>query len=436
MFITFILHHLNMASIIIEDISSPPLPPRPSPNNQVPSSSLSPTLSPPIRVSRHRSASAALSLLGLDIGGTLAKLCVFEMDGHPTAVTEYIRANASFGMTGIRNSELTIKSRLCGGTIYFITFETRRMEGAIELIRSLDLHLGIRSMYATGGGAHKYASLFQESLGIELQQKDELKTVVSGLRFVVAELDDAVYTLRNVKFSNKGKEPIEKVPISLRNNMFPFVLVNIGSGVSIVHVKGPNEIERISGTALGGSTFFGLCRLLTKAQDFTSAMDLADEGDGSKVNLLVRDIYGGNYKQFDLDGDLTASFFGKVCREDNPREQIDDADIARALVVMITQNIAQVAFLVARAVEVNRCVFTGSFLRHNNIAQKTLCYGMNRWSQLGGSPIEPLFVKHESCLGSLGAFLSNFNILIDDADGESSTEATSSEKEMKKEDGK
>ena len=57
--------------------------------------------------------------------------------------------------------------------------------------------------------------------------------------------------------------------------MFPFVLVNIGSGVSIVHVKGPNEIERISGTALGGSTFFGLCRLLTKAQDFTSAIDLA-----------------------------------------------------------------------------------------------------------------------------------------------------------------
>ena len=362
----------------------------------------------PIQLSRTRSASIVPSLVGIDVGGTLAKLCVFEMDGHPTAVTEYIRANASFGLSGIRNSELTIKSKLCGGTIYFITFETRRMEGAIELIRSLNLHVGIRSMYATGGGAHKYAELFKKTLGIQLQQKDELKTVVSGLRFVVAELDDAVYTLRNVQFSSSGVVPIERAPVSLCDEMFPFMLVNIGSGVSIVHVKGPNEIERVSGTALGGSTFFGLCRLLTKAQDFREAMDLADEGDGSKVNLLVRDIYGGNYKQFGLAGDLTASFFGKVCRQDDPREDIEDADIARALVIMITQNIAQVAFLLARACDSERVIFTGSFLRHNNIACRTLAYGMNRWSQLGGRPIEPLFLKHEGCLGALGAFLNNF----------------------------
>jgi pantothenate kinase len=234
----------------------------------------------------------------MDIGGTLAKLCVFEMAGYPTEVTQYIRAHSTFGQTGIKNSDLTIHSTSCGGTIYFITFETERMEGAIELIRSLNLHDGISSMYATGGGAHKYAPLFQEGLGIELRQKDELHTVVRGLQFVVNELDDAVYTLHNVKFSSSGSEKlsVERVPVSLRSGVFPFVLCNIGSGVSIVQVNGskPDQIKRIDGTALGGSTFFGLCRLLTQAKDFSESLDLADEGDGSKVNLLVRDIYGGN----------------------------------------------------------------------------------------------------------------------------------------------
>ena len=95
-------------------------------------------------------------------------------------------------------------------------------------------------------------------------------------------------------------------------------------------------------------------------------------------------IYGGNYKQFGLAGDLTASFFGKVCREDDPRKDISDADIARSLVVMITQNISQLAFINARACGSERVVFTGSFLHHNDIACRTLAYGMHRWSQLGG----------------------------------------------------
>ena len=150
------------------------------------------------------------------------------MRGHPTEVTQYIKANQTFGTTGIKNSELTIESTSCGGTIYFIVFETRKMEGAIELIQSLDLHIGIRSMYATGGGAHKYAQMFQERLGISLQQKDELRTVVSGLRFVVNELNDAVYTLHNVKFSSSGsqKNTTQRIPVSLRGSVFPFVLCN------------------------------------------------------------------------------------------------------------------------------------------------------------------------------------------------------------------
>lgn len=47
--------------------------------------------------------------------------------------------------------------------------------------------------------------------------------------------------------------------------IFPYLLVNIGSGVSMIKVDGWSSFERVSGTNIGGGTFWGLCRLLTGA---------------------------------------------------------------------------------------------------------------------------------------------------------------------------
>ena len=41
-------------------------------------------------------------------------------------------------------------------------------------------------------------------------------------------------------------------------------------------------------------------------------------------------------------------------------------------------------------------------------------FGDQRWSQLGGKPIQPLFLKHEGALGALGAFLENYKITFDE----------------------
>ena len=49
-------------------------------------------------------------------------------------------------------------------------------------------------------------------------------------------------------------------------NIFPYLLVNIGSGVSILKVESEEEFERVGGTATGGGTFWGLGSLLTKAK--------------------------------------------------------------------------------------------------------------------------------------------------------------------------
>ena len=43
-----------------------------------------------------------------------------------------------------------------------------------------------------------------------------------------------------------------------KTDTFPYLLVNIGSGVSIICIKNETEWERVGGTAMGGGTFWGL----------------------------------------------------------------------------------------------------------------------------------------------------------------------------------
>lgn len=76
----------------------------------------------------------------------------------------------------------------------------------------------------------------------------------------------------------------------------PYLVVNVGSGVSILKVTSPTEFERVSGTSLGGGTYWGLCRLLTHCSRYEEVLDMAESGDASEVDMLVRDIYGGDCK--------------------------------------------------------------------------------------------------------------------------------------------
>jgi hypothetical protein len=53
-------------------------------------------------------------------------------------------------------------------------------------------------------------------------------------------------------------------------------------------------------------------------QEFDELLELAEKGDHRNVDMLVRDIYGGDYKMLGLPGDLIASSFGKAmhCHKD------------------------------------------------------------------------------------------------------------------------
>ena len=105
---------------------------------------------------------------------------------------------------------------------------------------------------------------------------------------------------------------------------------------------------------------------------------MAAKGDNQKVDKLVRDIYGGDYEKFGLAGETVASSFGQMNLEEK-RASADKADLARATLVTITNNIGSIARLCARAEGIERVVFVGNFLRINPIAMKLLAFAMEYW---------------------------------------------------------
>ncbi len=195
-----------------------------------------------------------------------------------------------------------------------------------------------------------------------------------------------------------------KVQRSGEHVIYPYLVVNIGSGVSILKVEGPGKYERISGSSLGGGTYWGLCRLLTGCKTFDEVLDLAEIGDANVVDMSVGDIYGRGYDKFHLSSSVIASSFGKLATRQDPGEGIREEDMARALLMMITGNIGQVAYLNAVIHRATHIYFVGNFLRHNKISCRRLAYAIDYWS---GGKMEALFLEHEGYFGSLGAFLNS-----------------------------
>ncbi|XP_063902229.1 pantothenate kinase 1-like [Zophobas morio] len=356
--------------------------------------------------------------LGFDMGGTLAKLVYAEKDTvfckESLDILNFILSTSHYGSSGIRDSHLEVSIPELG-KVYFIRFASNRISGAIDLIKKKNLHIGIEILYAVGGGTHKYKALFEKELGVKIVHLDELGSIVKGMVYLLQHVEDECYTIENVANEDGSTIKINK-NFGTDNDLFPFLVVNIGTGVSILKVTKANDIERISGTALGGGTFLGLCRLLTNSKKFDEALDLAATGDANSVNMLVKDIYSGeckglgsDIKHFNLSGDLTASFFAKNIMISNPneniRKKVSDSDISRALCIMIAQNVTQIALLNAKLHNVFKVFFTGNFLRHNPIASRTIVQNMRRWSELGNLNIEILFFRREGYLGAFGALI-------------------------------
>ncbi|XP_060809138.1 pantothenate kinase 3 isoform X5 [Amyelois transitella] len=361
---------------------------------------------------------------GMDIGGTLTKLVYFEpretnrreIDKETEVlknIRRYLTRNSAYGKTGRRDAHLqmdnvTIRGRR--GTLHFIRFPTSEVGAFLQLARSKGMADLVNTIYATGGGAYKFEEDFIKEVNMRLSKMDELDALIAGVLFVDqmyaqecyywAPRDEPAPATDSPPYSEAALSVYVRKPFNF-SNPYPFLLVNVGSGVSMLVVNGPEDYYRVSGTSLGGGTFLGLCCLLTGCSSFEEAISLAASGDNTTVDKLVRDIYGGDYARFGLPGDLVASSFGHMCSSDR-RAKVSREDLARATLVTITNNIGSIARLCASNEGIERVVFCGNFLRVNPLSMKLLSYAMTYWSR--GS-LKALFLEHEGYFGAVGCLL-------------------------------
>ncbi|XP_062958908.1 pantothenate kinase 1 [Cynocephalus volans] len=358
---------------------------------------------------------------GMDIGGTLVKLVYFEPKDitaeeeqeeveNLKSIRKYLTSNTAYGKTGIRDVHLELKNlTMCGrkGNLHFIRFPSCAMHRFIQMGSEKNFSSLHTTLCATGGGAFKFEEDFRMIADLQLHKLDELDCLIQGLLYV-----------DSVGFNGKPEcyyfenptnpELCQKKPYCL-DNPYPMLLVNMGSGVSILAVYSKDNYKRVTGTSLGGGTFLGLCCLLTGCETFEEALEMAAKGDSTNVDKLVKDIYGGDYERFGLQGSAVASSFGNMMSKEK-RDSISKEDLARATLVTITNNIGSIARMCALNENIDRVVFVGNFLRINMVSMKLLAYAMDFWSK---GQLKALFLEHEGYFGAVGALLELFKMTDD-----------------------
>jgi type II pantothenate kinase len=365
---------------------------------------------------------------GIDIGGTLTKLVYFEPTDHnefietpdeqirEKTIHRYLTTNKAYGETGVRdvNLELSgVKINDRTGIIHFIRFPTDRMMNFVRLVKDKGFAQMSSTVCATGGGAEKYAKVAEEELGMYFHKAEEMRSLIKGIEFIAQTNLDECYYYDNPLSDNYKKviwrwssarcsttdhiHDDKKCPPA-EGLQYPYLVCNIGSGVSVVVVSGHNDFKRVSGSSIGGGFFQGLCFWLCGCETFEEAIELATKGNNKNVDKLVGDIYGKDYDAAGLPSDTIAASFGKVLSKSDSKN-VKKEDLACSALVTTANNIGSIALNIANHHGIERIVFAGNFLRVNPIAARLLAHAMNFWSS---GTKKALFLNHEGYFGAVG----------------------------------
>jgi type II pantothenate kinase len=245
--------------------------------------------------------------VGVDIGGSFAKLVYFR-PLTPVELPSYVLKEATT-LSLKADIHLSINSDQLGGVIRFIRMPVGRVEAFSSFIKETGVHNLFNmkdTLNVTGGGAFKFEKMLKERLNVAINKLDEMRMLVNGLNFVLSHVEKEVFT-----YSHETKKQTF-VPPQDEEDMFPYLLVNIGSGVSILKVSSRDQFQRVSGSSIGGGTFWGLACQMAGVTTWDEVAEMSVSGDNRNIDLLVGDIYGSSYEKLGLDANVIASSMGKA----------------------------------------------------------------------------------------------------------------------------
>lgn len=134
------------------------------------------------------------------------------------------------------------------------------------------------------------------------------------------------------------------------SNLNKAVVVSLGTGTAYVNAT-KDSVSHMGGTGVGGGTILGLSSKLLNVRSFDSIIDLADQGDLSKVDLTIGDISQSDVSN--MSAGTTASNFGKVS------DTATNSDIAAGILNMVFQTVGLMAVFNARIANTSDIVICG-----------------------------------------------------------------------------
>ena len=148
-----------------------------------------------------------------------------------------------------------------------------------------------------------------------------------------AYIDERIYGLP----TSKSEEFVaDGLGARYESKLDRMIVVSMGTGTSLVKCDG-NDIKHIGGIGIGGGTLAGLSRIMLKTDDIKQIVNLAKDGDISKINLLIGDISAKPLPGLPMTA--TASLFS------NAKANASREDIAMGLIGMVLQSIGSATIL-------------------------------------------------------------------------------------------
>ena len=230
---------------------------------------------------------------------------------------------------GLTNTDVVVMAD--GAVVQSATLPSERpttLAHLAQAIAALGRSAGGFERLCVTGGQHR--QLPDEMAGVPIAKADEITSIGLG----------GLYLARR-----------------LRPDLDAALIVSAGSGTAIVAARGERAYH-VTGSAVGGGTLLGLCRLLINTADPHEVNQLALAGDANKVDITLVEAVGGAIGR--LPADANAVNFGRPATR--AWSGAARADLAAAAAVLVGQVIAVIAINAARAEQLPLIVMVGHLM--------------------------------------------------------------------------
>ena len=174
--------------------------------------------------------------LSADCGGTMTKIVCWLPENQHIELPKFVTSEKE-SMNNLHiypDPILKVKRNEDGeNKLAFIKFQTQEVPAFIEYAKNNKLNEiygegNLETLNVTGGGAFKYREMLKEELHLEIQPQDEMRSLILGINYLLMCCKD------NICFKyEENQKMYQQIP---EEDIFPYIVMNIGSGVSCIKV--------------------------------------------------------------------------------------------------------------------------------------------------------------------------------------------------------